>query len=259
VTELRRRSDTDAAAVVWVEIRLFCGSCLSLPEARIGAYPPMIRVHSSAAALLGMRRSECASPADARFVESSRYYTDVGRKKRRLARNSLRENPSSRETSMKVTVVYGSSNGSTEQIAVIIAWKIGGKSINVASAKTNDFENSDLLILCTPTYESGGLQQDWEDRLDVLKEANLSGKKVALFGLGDQSSYPDSFVDAMGILYDAVTEKGATVIGETATSGYEFTNSRAVRDGKFVGLAVDEDGQPSETAQRIATWIAQLS
>jgi flavodoxin I len=198
-------------------------------------------------------------PLDARSVESTWYYADVGRKKRRLARNSFCENPSSRETSMKVTVVYGSSNGNTEQIAEMIASKIGGKSINVSSAKTNDFENCDLLILGAPTYEAGGLQQDWEERLDVLKEANLSGKKVALFGLGDQSSYPDSFVDAMGILYDAVTEKGATVIGETATGGYEFTNSLAVRDGKFVGLAVDEDGQPSETTQRIASWIAQLS
>lgn len=160
---------------------------------------------------------------------------------------------------MKVTVVYGSSSGSTEKIATTIASKIGGKAINIISANTGDFENCDLLILGVPTYEFGNLQQDWEERLDVLKEANLSGKKVALFGLGDQSSYPDSFVDAMGILYDTVTEKGATVIGETATSGYEFTNSLAARDGKFVGLVVDEDGQQSETAQRIASWIAQSS
>jgi len=160
---------------------------------------------------------------------------------------------------MNVTVIYGSTNGATENVAKTIASKMGGKVVNIATAKAGDFENSDLLILGAPTYEAGNIQQDWEENLDVLKKADLSGKKVALFGLGDQAGYPDTFVDAIGILYDTLTEKGATVVGETATSGYEFISSQAVRNGKFVGLALDEDGQQSETAQRIANWIAQLS
>lgn len=85
------------------------------------------------------------------------------------------------------------------------------------------------------------------------------GKKVALFGLGDQASYSESFVDGLGILYDAVAEEGAVIVGATSTNGYEFSESRAVRDGQFVGLVLDEDNQPSESEQRIASWIAQLS
>lgn len=160
---------------------------------------------------------------------------------------------------MKVTVVYGSDNGTTRAVATKIATKLGGKALNITSAKAADFEDCDLLVLGAPTYGIGNLQTDWDDRLDVLKGANLSGKKVALFGLGDQASYPDTFVDAMGVLYDTVIEKGATVVGATPTSGYDFTASLAARDGKFVGLALDEDGQQGKSEQRITSWIAQLS
>nr|MBA3924398.1 flavodoxin FldA [Nostocaceae cyanobacterium] len=34
--------------------------------------------------------------------------------------------------------------------------------------------------------------------------------------------------------------------------------SKAVRDGKFVGLALDEDNQSELTAERIKAWAAQL-
>lgn len=43
-----------------------------------------------------------------------------------------------------------------------------------------------------------------------------------------------------------------------STEGYDFTESKAVRDGKFVGLALDEDNQSELTQQRIKTWVAQL-
>ncbi|MEO0036437.1 MAG: hypothetical protein RLZZ501_2460, partial [Pseudomonadota bacterium] len=35
--------------------------------------------------------------------------------------------------------------------------------------------------------------------------------------------------------------------------------SRAVRDGRFVGLALDEDNQSAETETRIARWLGGLA
>ena len=160
---------------------------------------------------------------------------------------------------MKVTVIYGTDNGNTQNAALQIASQLGGKVFDITSVAISDFEDCDLLILGTPTYGFGDLQGDWDVHLNLLKEVSLSGKKVALFGLGDQASYSDSFVDALGILYDAVTEEGATVVGATSTNGYEFNESRAVRNGQFVGLVLDEDNQPTESEQRIASWVAQLS
>lgn len=116
-----------------------------------------------------------------------------------------------------------------------------------------------MLILGCPTYGFGDLHTDWEDNLSALEGANLENKTVALFGTGDQILYPDTFIDAVGILYDHVVAKGARVVGFTDTVGYDFSSSAALRDGRFVGLALDEDNQSSRTEGRIIAWIGQLS
>lgn len=159
---------------------------------------------------------------------------------------------------MIVNVIFGSDGGATKGVAAKISKKAHGKSIDIKAATKADFENCDLLILGSPTYGDGTLQTDWEENIDKLREANLAGKKVALFGTGDQATYPDSFVDAMGILFDEVTEKGATVVGFTDTAGYDYTGSTAERDGKFVGLALDQDGQSGMTEKRVTAWLAAL-
>lgn len=45
----------------------------------------------------------------------------------------------------------------------------------------------------------------------------------------------------MDILEEKIWELGGTTVDCWPTDGYEFTDSKAVRDGKFVGLALDED------------------
>lgn len=159
---------------------------------------------------------------------------------------------------MIVTVIYGSDGGATKGVAAKISKKVQGRSVDIKSATPADFEGCDLLILGSPTYGAGDMQVDWEDNIDTLKAANIAGKKVALFGTGDQAAYPDSFVDAMGILYDHVVEQGADVVGFTETAGYDYTGSAAERDGRFVGLAVDQDGQSSLTERRVTAWLAGL-
>ncbi|MFD2837565.1 flavodoxin domain-containing protein [Azotobacter vinelandii] len=76
-------------------------------------------------------------------------------------------------------------------------------------AQVSDFEDCSLLILGCPTYGDGDLQTDWDEQLELLEEADLDGKTIALFGTGDQENYPGSFVDAIGTLYDIVVEKKA--------------------------------------------------
>ncbi|MCG7586580.1 flavodoxin, partial [Photobacterium sp. OFAV2-7] len=120
------------------------------------------------------------------------------------------------------------------------------------------FDDYDLLILGTPTANYGEMQPDWDCFVPELEDADLSGKKIALFGLGDQVDYPDSFQDAMGDLADLIVEAGGELIGQWPTDGYEFNDSRAVKDDKFVGLALDEDRQPELTDDRIATWLNTL-
>lgn len=159
---------------------------------------------------------------------------------------------------MRANIIYGSDAGGTKVVATRIAAALGGRSIDIRKAKIADFEDCDLLVLGSPTYGLGELQCDWEDRLSLLEGAQLQGKAVALFGTGDQLTYPDSFVDAIGILYDRVVGKGARVLGFTDADGYDFIASTALRDGRFVGLALDDDTQSDLTEGRIAAWTKQL-
>lgn len=159
---------------------------------------------------------------------------------------------------MSVTIIFGSDGGATRGVASKISKKCQGRSVDIKDATAGDFENCYLLILGSPTYGDGTLQTDWEDNIDKLRSANLKGKKVALFGTGEQQTYPLSFLNAMGILYDEVEALGAEVIGFTETAGYDFIESTALRDGKFVGLGIDPDTQSGMTEKRVTAWLSQV-
>lgn len=157
-----------------------------------------------------------------------------------------------------IGIFFGSDTGNTEKVAEKIAASLNLKAQDIAGCSNDIFDDYDLLILGTPTANYGEMQPDWDYFVPELEDADLSGKKVALFGLGDQVDYPDSFLDAMGDLAELITEAGGELIGDWATEGYEFNDSRAVNDGRFVGLALDEDRQPELTDDRIATWLNSL-
>ena len=59
-------------------------------------------------------------------------------------------------------------------------------------------------------------------------EISAHEKSVAIFGVGDASSFSANFCDAMGELYDCFEEAGAKFYGATATSEIEFDESKAV-------------------------------
>ena len=157
-------------------------------------------------------------------------------------------------------IFYGSSTGTTESVAQDIAQQLGVDAANihnVADASADDVDQYDMLILGSSTWGCGELQDDWYDFLEDLKGKDLSGKKVALFGCGDGSSYPDTFCDAIGLLYEGLQGTGCTFVGDYEPEGYDVTTSLVCNDGRFVGLAIDE-GNPDATDDRIATWCANL-
>lgn len=162
----------------------------------------------------------------------------------------------------KIVLFYGTQTGYTQTASEIIQKEFGGDSfvtlIDISKAEPSDFENYKYIIIGCPTWNVGELQRDWEDFYEQLDGIDFSGKKVAYFGEGDQVGYPDTFQDAMGILEEKISELGGETVGYWSTDGYEFTNSKAVRDGKFVGLALDEDNQSQLSDERVKTWVSQL-
>lgn len=159
----------------------------------------------------------------------------------------------------KTIVVYGSSTGTNEGIAGDIAAKLGTEAISASKLSAEIIAQNDNLILGTSTWGCGEVQDDWYDGLKAIKSSDLSGKTVAIFGNGDSASYSDTFCGGMIEIYNAAKAAGATIIGAVDTEGYSFDGSEAVVDGKFVGLALDNDNEESETPGRIESWLNDIS
>lgn len=164
---------------------------------------------------------------------------------------------------MKIGVFFGTNTGNTEEVVDILKEKLEENDFEVdihdmASASVDEFGDYESLIMACPTWNDGELQDDWDAVLDDMKEFDFSGKKVAFLGLGDQDGYPDYFVDAIGMLADVVADKGGTIVGHWPTDGYEYDESKAIKDGKFVGLPIDQDNQDDMTEERIEKWVEQL-
>ena len=158
----------------------------------------------------------------------------------------------------KVGIFYGTTTGVTEDIAHRIADKIDGADIFNIDGNEDKLNDYDVLLLGAATWGFGDLQDDWQTVLDELSNLDLKGKKVGYFGTGDQGTFADTFIDALGIINDEIKKTGATIIGQTSTEGYEFSESRAVVDGKFLGLVVDEINQPDLTDERIDAWVEEI-
>ncbi|MBQ9876196.1 MAG: flavodoxin FldA [Campylobacter sp.] len=157
-----------------------------------------------------------------------------------------------------VGIIFGSSMGNTEDAAKAISANLGleNEVVNVADVAPSDLSKYSSLIIGSSTWNDGELQDDWADfDFDGLE---VSGKVVAIFGMGDSSSYSDAYCNAMGELYEKFVAKGAKIVGAVATDGYEFDDSAAVKDGKFVGLALDNDNQSDLTQTRIEAWVEQI-
>lgn len=158
----------------------------------------------------------------------------------------------------KTAIFYGSSTGNTEATAKEIAKELSADVFDVGGKPTDKLAEYDNLILGTSTWGIGDLQDDWEDFVTELDEANLEGKVVALFGFGDSESYADSFVDAIGTLYKTIRNKGCKIVGACDTEEYDYVESNAEVGGKFVGLPLDEENQDHLTDSRIEAWLAKI-
>jgi flavodoxin I len=158
---------------------------------------------------------------------------------------------------------YDTVSGNTENVAAYIGEAAGIEGQYIADAEQGDIEAADGLIVGAPTWHTGAEEQrsqtQWDEWLyDTLPGVDVAGKKVAIFGVGDQEGYSDNYCDAAGELYDRFTEAGAEVVGMTSTDGYNHTDSKAIRDGKFVGLMCDEDNEADMSEERAAAWVEQL-
>ena len=164
----------------------------------------------------------------------------------------------------RIGLFYGTNDGHTEDVAdrIKAAFDMYEPDLvtvaNIAHASLEEIARWDYLIFGVPTWNIGQLQDDWDIFFPKMDELDLTGKTVAIFGLGDQYGYSATFLDAVGTLADKVMGLGGDLIGLWPTKGYEFEASLALNGEYFLGLALDEDYQPELTEERIQGWVAQL-
>lgn len=156
----------------------------------------------------------------------------------------------------KTGIFFGTNTGMTQEIAEQLAelLNIDKSDVHdVAGSAPTDVADYGALLLGTSTWGDGDLQENWEDFINGLSALDLTGKKVALFGCGD-TSMSDTFCNGVGILYDRLKDSGAEFVGEFNTDGYEFDHSEAVKDGKSVGLLIDNVNHAEMTPERLDLW-----
>lgn len=166
----------------------------------------------------------------------------------------------------KIGIFFGPEGGSTHRVARRIADTIGPEHcalVPVKSATVEDLELYSNLIfgistIGKETWDAEPVADDWSVFIPEVEKANFTGRKVAIFGLGDHVKYPDHFVDAMGALAKLLAAKGVNTIGKVDPADYEFNESEGIVDGQFVGLPIDEDFQEDLTNQRIEAWVDVL-
>lgn len=170
----------------------------------------------------------------------------------------------------KIGIFFGTDSGSTRLIAKMMSKRLGeelaDKPLNVNRITVDDMLRYDVLILGTPTYGEGQLPGkstkiaagSWEEFLPQIKDNDLAGKTVALYGLGDQQKYSERFADSLFSLYSHLLACGARIVGAWSTLGYEFLKSKSVVDGRFVGLILDQSNQRLLTEERIDAWLEQI-
>lgn len=162
-----------------------------------------------------------------------------------------------------IGLFYGTSTCYTEMAGEKIRRVLGEARVdifNIADTPIVQAEFYDYLIFGIPTWDYGELQEHWEEIWDDIDSVNFTGRKVAIYGLGDQVGYPEWFLDAMGYLHSKLVHLGAIPCGYWPREGYEFEASKALTaDGQwFVGLALDDENEFQLSDERIARWCEQL-
>merc|ERR1719399_2317755 len=140
---------------------------------------------------------------------------------------------------MSVGLYYSTTTGNTETVAGYIGAALGIEAEDIGSAEDDAILAHDAIVVGAPTWHTGADEQrsgtSWDEWLS------------------------DNFCDATGELYECFTKQGAEIIGGTsADDGFDYTESKGVVDGNFVGQVFDEDNYYDASEERANAWVEQL-
>lgn len=160
----------------------------------------------------------------------------------------------------KIGIFYGSTTGSTAEVASEIAQRLGvdPKDVhNVADTAPSAVGDYDVLIIGASTWGAGDLQEDMATFIDGLKAIDLRQKEVAIFGLGDEEM-DETFCNSVGEIYHRLHDTHAEFIAPFDNSDYRYDHSDADVKGMTVGLCLDNVNKPELTPIRLDAWCQKI-
>jgi len=170
----------------------------------------------------------------------------------------------------KIGMFFGTETGTTRLIAKkmykLLGEELADKPVNVNRITAEDLLQYDALILGTPSYGEGDipgkdvgcLESNWAEFIQQFGTPDMTGKTIAMYGLGAQERYADRFASSLVALYIFFKGLGAEMIGDWPVEGYTFNHSASVVDDRFVGLVIDQRTQGMYTEERLQGWIEQI-
>ena len=166
---------------------------------------------------------------------------------------------------MTVGIYYATTTGKTEDVADrlhnVISSAESPKDVSDVD-DLSELEGLDGIICGIPTWNTGADEERsgtaWDSILEDIGELSLSGKKVAIFGLGDSSTYTENYCDAMEELHSYFQKAGADMVGYVDKASYTFEESKSIIGESFCGLPLDEDSESDLTDSRLESWASQL-
>ena len=72
-----------------------------------------------------------------------------------------------------VGIFYGTTGGKTKEVVDIIASQLGDAQVFDVADGIDAIEMFDNIILASPTYGAGELQDDWASVIDELADVDL--------------------------------------------------------------------------------------
>lgn len=160
----------------------------------------------------------------------------------------------------KTAIIYSFKANKTSKAAEKIAADFGEgiEKIDADTLAPKQFLSYDNLILGVPTWFDGELPNYWDEFVPAIEEMDLSKKRIAIFGNGNQVDYPENFGDAVGVMAEILEGQKAKIVGFTSVEGYSFESSAALRSNEFVGLLLDFENQNKMNDSRIHGWVTSL-
>lgn len=120
---------------------------------------------------------------------------------------------------MYIKIIFGTGGGNTEITCQKIkeTFEELGHKVDLLRAKTSapsDMLGSDLLVLASPTYGHGLLEEYMAKFIGAADKSDLSGVKAVVVGLGSPVYDLDYFIESEKILAEFLVERNAEIVHE---------------------------------------------